>query len=225
MSSVVSHQMLHQLGVIGLYADLIQQDGNADADSALTAARANATAIENALRDVNRVLTDLLVFSKDLRLNLYAHPLPRVLAECADACQGLAAEKQVTLRVDVPAELEIVIDKLKMKQAIDNVLRNAIEMSPAGSEIVLRARVADAHAEISVLDRGPGVPAASRDAIFAPFFTTKEHGTGLGLAIAREFTAAHGGTLVVEERPDGPGAAFVFRLPMRPAMDVAASGA
>src|SRR6185295_3693219 len=74
MSSVVSHQILQQLGVIGLYADLIR---NADGDAAIAVPqmRSNAAAIEGALADVNRVLTDLLVFSKDLRLNLYTHAL------------------------------------------------------------------------------------------------------------------------------------------------------
>ena len=69
-------------------------------------------------------------------------------------------------------------------------------------------------AEIAVSDAGPGVPERDRDAVFTPFFTTKEHGTGLGLAIAREFTEAHGGKLWVEDRPDGPGAQFVLRLPL-----------
>ena len=74
MSSVVSHQILQQLGVIGLYADLIR---NADGacGGRRPQMRSNAAAIEGALADVNRVLTDLLVFSKDLRLNLYTHAL------------------------------------------------------------------------------------------------------------------------------------------------------
>jgi signal transduction histidine kinase len=56
------------------------------------------------------------------------------------------------------------------------------------------------------------VPEADREAVFTPFFTTKEHGNGLGLAIAREFTEAHGGRIMVESR-DGMGATFVLRLP------------
>jgi two-component system sensor histidine kinase TtrS len=59
------------------------------------------------------------------------------------------------------------------------------------------------------------VPQQDREAIFTPFFTTKEQGTGLGLAIAREFTEAHGGRLWVEGRIGGPGATFIFQLPLR----------
>src|SRR5262249_56189972 len=80
MSSVVSHQILQQLGVIGLYADLI---GHADENGApaerLERARVNARAIEQALDSVNGVLRDLLVFSRDQRLNVYEHALATVV--------------------------------------------------------------------------------------------------------------------------------------------------
>ena len=66
--------------------------------------------------------------------------------------------------------------------------------------------------ELSVVDHGPGVPRAEHEAIFAPFFTTKEQGTGLGLAIAREFVRAHGGELRIVDSGQ-PGATFVLHLP------------
>jgi C4-dicarboxylate-specific signal transduction histidine kinase len=66
--------------------------------------------------------------------------------------------------------------------------------------------------ELRVTDHGPGVPPGERDAVFAPFFTTKDQGTGLGLAIAREFARAHGGDLRLAES-DGAGTTFVLRLP------------
>lgn len=215
MSSVVSHQILHQLGVIGIYADLIRNaEGENGSETTLTQARENAQAIEDALRNVNRVVTDLLVFSKDLRLNLYEHPLKRVIEECLEDCRADAAERGVKVRCECLQEATAVLDKLKIKQAITNVLRNAIEVSPAGSEVLARGEVADGVAEIVISDHGPGVPERDREAIFTPFFTTKEQGTGLGLAIAREFTEAHGGTLAYRPTEGQRGATFVFRLPL-----------
>src|SRR5207249_3778334 len=90
MSSVISHQILQQLGVIGIYADLIR---HGDPAAAAEQAKANAAAIEDALGDVNRVLRDLLVFSRDLRLNLYEHRLGDVLAECVEECRPQAAAR------------------------------------------------------------------------------------------------------------------------------------
>jgi signal transduction histidine kinase len=214
MSSVVSHQLLQQLGVIGLYSDLIRNaDGHDDSGSALRQARANAAAIEAALRDVNRVLTDLLVFSKDLRLNLYSHALTPLVQECLDDCAAAAAERGVALRVEGTAPIELTLDKLKMKQALINVLRNAIEVSPAGATVVIELAQRDGGATIAVTDQGPGIPEADRDAVFAPFFTTKERGTGLGLAIAREFTEAHGGRVSLQPSPPGCGTTVVTWLP------------
>ena len=213
MSSVISHQMLQQLGVIGIYADLIRHaEPGDDAAEAIEQAKANAAAIEGAVGDVNRILTDLLVFSRDLRLNLYEHRLGDVLTECLEECRAQAAERGVALRLECPAEATARLDKLKIKQAVVNVLRNAIEASPPAGEVTVRCRVSDGAAEIAVADQGPGIPEAHRAAIFTPFFTTKEQGSGLGLAIAREFAQAHGGGITTEDR-DGGGATFVVRLP------------
>jgi signal transduction histidine kinase len=215
MSSVVSHQMLQQIGVIGIHADLIRNTpADADPRAAVAQAQANAAAIEDALGSVNRVLTDLLVFSRDLRLNLYAHRLDDLLAGCIAECSPAAAARGVRLRLVCAPDVMATVDKLKMKQAVVNLVRNAIEASPADAEVVVRGALDDGWAEIAVTDRGPGVPDADRDAVFTPFFTTKEHGTGLGLAIASEFTAAHGGRIVLAVANGTSGATFVVRLPV-----------
>ena len=214
MSSVISHQMLQQLGVIGLHADLIRHaDGGEDPAAAVAQARENAGAIEDALGGVNRVLTDLLVFSRDLRLNVYEHRACPLLAECVDAVRAAAGVRGVTLRLECAADPTAVLDKLKVKQVVVNLLQNAIEASAAGSEVLVRATARDGQLEIAVTDHGPGVRAEDREAVFTPFFTRKEHGTGLGLAIAREFTEAHGGRIAVEDA-EGGGARFVLRLPL-----------
>lgn len=210
MSSVVSHQMLQQLGVIGLHADLIR-----NADGGVDGVRANAVAIEQALAGVNKVLTDLLVFSRDLRVNLYEHRLGAVLADCLAECRAMAEAHGVTLRLEARGEASLPLDKLKISQAVVNVLRNAIDVSPAGGAVVVAAAMRDGWAEIAVADAGPGVPVAHREAVFTPFFTTKPEGTGLGLAIARQFVEAHGGSIAVEQG-DGGGATFVLRLPRVP---------
>jgi signal transduction histidine kinase len=212
MSSVVSHQMLQQLGIIRLYTDLIRHpEPTVDPAAALAQMQEKARHIDEALAGVNRVLTDLLVFSRDLRLNLYEHPLERVLAECVEECALEADARGVALRLACEPTVSVTLDKLKAKQAITNVIRNAIEESPAGAKVRIEGAAHDGFVEIAVIDGGPGVAPEHREAIFAPFFTTKDAGTGLGLAIAREFVVAHGGRIDVEG-PAGGGARFVIRL-------------
>ncbi|HXJ33066.1 MAG TPA: HAMP domain-containing sensor histidine kinase [Candidatus Eisenbacteria bacterium] len=216
MSSVVSHQILQQLGIIRLYTDLIRNgDATGDPAAAVGRAKANAGRVEDALDGVNRVMTDLLVFSRDLRLNLYEHALGDLLAECVAECEPQATERGVALRLECEPDLRVTIDKLKVKQAVANVIRNAVEVSPAGTAVLVQGARRDEAIEVTVIDRGPGIPEPERAAIFMPFFTTKETGTGLGLAIAREFVVAHGGEIRVDGRA-GDGACFVVRLPLRP---------
>ncbi len=215
MSSVVSHQMLQQLGIIRLHADLIRNaDGTGDPAVAIAQAKDHAARIEDALDGVNRVMTDLLVFSRDLRLNTYEHPLDRVLAESVEECRPQASARGVTLRLACEPDVGVVLDKLKTKQALTNVVRNALDASPPGGEVVVEGARRNGAVEIRVTDHGPGVAAHDRDAIFTPFFSTKDTGTGLGLAIAHEFVAAHGGRIDVEDAPGG-GARFVITLPVR----------
>jgi signal transduction histidine kinase len=219
MSSVVSHQTLQHLGVIGIHADLIRNlPDDADPRESLVRARQSARSIEVALGDVNRVLTDLLVFSRDLRLNLYEHSIARIVGECVEECRSEAVAHGVSLRPQAsPADLSVTVDKLKVKQALTNVLRNAIEASPAGGVVAIEVAARDGSVEIAVADQGQGLRESEREAIFAPFYTTKERGTGLGLAIAREFTVAHGGSLSVGPASAGAqGARFLFRLPLEP---------
>ena len=213
MSSVVSHQILHQLGVIGIYADLIRNtEAPGGADDAMAQARAQAGAIEDALGDVNRVLRELLVFGGDLRLNLYAHPLASVIAECVAGCRAETDERGIEVRVDCPRDLTLPLDKIKMTHVMTNLLRNAVQVSPPGSEITIAVEARDDWVEIAVGDAGPGVTAEHRGKVFTPFFTTKDEGIGLGLAIAREFTEAHAGSIRIEDT-QRQGATFVVRLP------------
>ncbi|HZR80485.1 MAG TPA: HAMP domain-containing sensor histidine kinase [Candidatus Binatia bacterium] len=216
MSSVVSHQMLQQLGIIGLHADLIRHaEADGDAAHALAQARSSAREIEDALADVNRVLTDLLVFSRDLRLNIAEHDLATLARECAEECGRVADARAVTIDLECRAAPPVVLDKLKMRQAIVNVVRNAIEAAPPGSVVTIASGPASDGVEIAVRDRGGGIAPGDADRVFAPFYTTKDGGTGLGLAIAREFTEAHGGRIAVD-RTASPGTTVRIALPLRP---------
>jgi two-component system nitrogen regulation sensor histidine kinase NtrY len=98
-----------------------------------------------------------------------------------------------------------------LRRAVENVVRNAVEVTDARG-IAVHATRADGVVRLVVADHGPGVPTADRDRIFQPYVTTKSKGTGLGLAIARQAAGAHGGTLVVGDDAGG-GAAFTFTLP------------
>ncbi len=104
-------------------------------------------------------------------------------------------------------------------RALENVVRNAIKHSPQGEQVDIEIAAADAsHVTITVQDRGPGVPEADLQAIFAPFFRSNAtandvDGHGLGLAIARRVVLAHGGAIAAHNRADG-GLSVQLTLPV-----------
>jgi len=140
--------------------------------------------------------------------------------------QGDAASRGVNVELHVePALPAVAIDADRLRQALLNLLRNGLEAAGKGGTVRVSARRLDGArdageddgsdgegVELVVEDNGPGVPAASRDQIFSPFFTTKKEGTGLGLVVAREIAREHGGDLIVTDGALG-GAAFLVTLP------------
>lgn len=105
----------------------------------------------------------------------------------------------------------------EFRQVLLNLLRNALDASPAGTAVSVRCgALADAAiAWLEVADQGPGIPSELRDRVFEPFFTTKPpgQGTGLGLAITHRIVTSHGGRLSVQDRSEG-GACFRVELPL-----------
>ena len=105
------------------------------------------------------------------------------------------------------------VDAAQVERVLANLIENALKFSPAGSPVVVRGEHGATELRIHVVDHGPGIPPADREAIFQPFRRSDEagsRGAGLGLAIARGFAEANGGRLWTQD--DGTGAHFVLAL-------------
>jgi signal transduction histidine kinase len=133
----------------------------------------------------------------------------------------LAEERNQQVTVEVADGVCVTADRLVLREAITNVVDNAIKYSPKGSGIVIRVRAEDARAMIEVVDEGPGIAAEHRERIFDRFVRLDEGrsrdagGTGLGLAIAKWAVDVNGGQISVESRPTG---GSVFRIVLPTAM-------
>jgi two-component system sensor histidine kinase KdpD len=119
--------------------------------------------------------------------------------------------------VAVPEEIWVMADPVLLRQALTNVLENAVKYTPPGRRVQVDARRADGLATLAVSDFGPGVPGEDLEQLFKPFFQAhngKAGGVGLGLFVSRSFMEAMGGSIEATRR-NGPetGMIFEFSLP------------
>jgi two-component system sensor histidine kinase KdpD len=177
------------------------------ADSALD----RLTALVENLLDLSRIEAGVLT------VNRQAVGLEDVLSL---ALTGVARSAEV--RVDVSPELpEVLADVGLLERVVANVIENALRYSPAGASVLATAGLAADRVELRIIDRGPGIPAAARDAVFEAFqrrddrSTSTGAGVGLGLAIARGFVDAMGGRISLDDTPGG-GLMVSIALPAAP---------
>lgn len=141
-------------------------------------------------------------------------PEPRLMpVDIAALVQrAVELEARLAVRVEGGTVTPLLADADQLEQVLINLLRNAADAVQAeGGAVVIRWRMDQAGLTLDVLDTGPGI--LNVDNVFVPFFTTKPGGSGIGLALCRQIVEAHGGTLTLENRDDGPGCRARLRLP------------
>jgi signal transduction histidine kinase len=144
--------------------------------------------------------------------------LVALLRDLVEANLPLAERKNQTIMFTAPAAIELVCDSDRIREAIDNVLSNAIKYSPIGGRIGIAVERGDQSAVIRITDQGPGLSAEDMARLFGRFQrlsakpTGGESSTGLGLSIAKRIVDLHGGA--VEAETTGPsGTTFKIAIP------------
>ena len=156
----------------------------------------------------------------ELRLTLEASSIYDLLTSEVDRWQPQSQSRQVELSLRVSTDLpDMDLDRMRMSQALVNVLSNAIHCTEAGGHIVLRAGLeGDEALAISIIDDGIGIHPADLPRLFDRFYRTDQSrrrgigGTGLGLAITRAIVEAHGGTITVTSDGFGRGVSVTILL-------------
>jgi len=140
-------------------------------------------------------------------------PRPAPLDLAAAVRRAAALETRHPVAIEPGPDLTVRADGDQLEQVLINLLRNAVDAArPGGGRVAVGWRADGGRVEIRVTDEGPGL--ASDANLFVPFFTTKPDGSGIGLVLSRQIAEAHGGTLDLANRADGPGCVAVLRLPL-----------
>ncbi|MBX6377010.1 MAG: PAS domain-containing protein [Clostridia bacterium] len=204
----VLHEIRNPLTSARGYLQMLDRRLQDDADRKCLAA---------ALREVERiseVSRNLLEMARIGRRVREPVDLSRLAAEVLAAESQRAVAAGVEVRSDCPSGLLVLGDPRELKDAIANLVRNALEAMPNGGTMTVRCQddPANGRCHLEVADTGTGIPEELLNRIFEPFFTTRESGTGLGLFLSREVVTEHGGSIAVRSEP-GAGSVFRMTLP------------
>jgi hypothetical protein len=163
---------------------------------------------------LDRVVKTFLDFTRPVELHPAEVALDSFVREIVDlaAPQAKAAGIRVLVDADTDAA-NIRVDTDLMKQALLNVVVNAIQAMPQGGELRIECGVSGEEAEIRISDTGTGIPPELRDKIFRLYYTTKKEGSGIGLAMTFRIVQLHDGAIDFTSEP-GKGTTFVLRLPV-----------
>jgi len=216
LASTVAHEVRNPLNAIGMTAQRLRREF-------LGAGRASQARDEAELKElldvlggetkrIDRIVQQFLDYAKPPRLSLRQASLRDMLEAAAEALRAKAATRRVTIQSDLAAAGDAVFDPDQLKQAVDNLLRNAIDASPDGGRVRLEARRDASDHVIDIVDEGSGIPADIVPKIFDLYFTTKADGTGVGLAVTHQIVEAHQGRIEVDSSP-GRGTRMRIRIP------------
>ncbi|MGB7220408.1 MAG: ATP-binding protein [Vicinamibacterales bacterium] len=211
LTAGIAHEFRNGLATIQGYSKLV------DVKALPDAYRPYVEGIRAETESLSQVVTNFLNFARPAELTLSRVDLRGICERAADEirAEARALGGDVLVRGEFGA---VDGDEVLLRQAFSNLVRNALEacagaaVAPqvvVGSEIDHTQRVS----RITVADNGPGIPPASRERVFRPFFTSKRNGTGLGLALVQKVVVFHNGRVIAGASPQG-GASLQVTLPM-----------
>ena len=205
----IAHEIKNPLTPIQLSAERIARKFRAsDPDTPEAIAQGTQTS-GNEVGHLKRMVDEVARFARRPAIHLRHAQLAAILQQAA----GLYRDTRpgVGIRVEVPEDIELLMDPEQIRRAVGNLLKNAVEATEAG-EIVVSARRAPHRVVIEVADPGRGVPDADKEKLFLPYFSTKGRGTGLGLAIVHRIVRDHDGQIHVHDNQP-KGTRFEIELP------------
>ncbi len=216
LASTVAHEVRNPLNAVGMTAQRLKREFLATTPAG-GAERAELEELLSVMTSetqrIDRIVQQFLEYARPPRLapervgprrargrSGRPGPLPR------------RVPRRPASTVAPPGAGTAVVDPAQLRQALDNLVRNAVDATPEGGQVSLAARREGGGHAIEVRDTGRGIEPDHLPRIFDLYFTTKADGTGVGLAVTQQIVTAHGGTIEVDSRP-GAGTTMTVRLP------------
>jgi signal transduction histidine kinase len=216
LASTVAHEVRNPLNAVGMTAQRLKREFLGAADAAGAGDRAELeellSVMSSETQRIDRIVQQFLEYARPPRLAPEAVDLGALVRDVGERARSLAGARGVAVEVEAPGSGTAIVDPAQLRQALDNLVRNAVEATPEGGRVSLLARREDGGHVLEVRDTGRGIEPDHLPRVFDLYFTTKADGTGVGLAVTQQIVTAHGGTIEVDSRP-GAGTTMTVRLP------------
>jgi signal transduction histidine kinase len=217
LTANVGHEVKNPINAMVVHLELLRAKlaaGTFERDGA----QRHVEILADEMHRLDRVVQTLADFSRPINLDLREHDLRRVVEQVLDLAGAELKEQHVAIESEAPPQPVLArVDAELMRQALLNLVLNAMQAMPGGGLLRLSIRREQRFAVIEIADSGAGIPASVLPRIFDLYFTTKPTGSGIGLAMTYRILQLHGGAMDVRSNadPDSPehGTVFTLRVP------------
>ncbi len=209
MAAGIAHEINNPLGVVLMYAHLLKEQLETE-----TGVSEDVVTIINETERTRKIVQGILNFAREEKIDRQETNINELISQAAEDLDGIASRGNIDITLDLDENLGVHhVDPSQLRQVLDNILKNAVELMPQGGKITITSREGSDEFSIKIQDTGPGIPEKHISDIFSPFFTTKPvgKGTGLGLPVCYGIVKMHGGNIQAGNNPDG-GAYFEIRI-------------
>ena len=210
----LAHEIKNPLSTININLRLLTEDLARFGDEQHQRLLRRLKGVQEESYRLKTILDDFLRYAGKYELAPASVDLRRIVGELCDFFTPQAQDAHVVLRSCLPDKPVICrIDENLFKQALLNLMINAVQAMTNGGELIIRVAAQYDSGIVEVIDTGPGIPADQLGRVFDVYYSTKKHGTGLGLPTSRRIVHEHGGTIRMESEV-GKGTRFVITMPL-----------
>ena len=214
LTAGVAHEIKNPLGSIGIHLELMKKEMSGKQQIETQKVMENLLIIKEEVDRLNRIVMDFLFTVRPMNAELSYDELNRVVRELLDFMKFEIAGAGITVDTDLAkANPQILMDERYMKQAVLNILKNAISAMPDGGMLRVRTVQKGNELLLKISDTGIGIPDEHMEKIFEPYFTTKDFGSGLGLTLVYKIVKEHMGDIEINSKV-GEGTSITLRFPV-----------